>query len=553
MNPLRWISRLIRSSLELPHAKLTEESAYDLFARAGSVSGVAVNEKTIFTASAVFRGVNLIATTVAKLPLLTYRNLDGGGKERDRAHPAWRLLRRQANAEQTAFQFKQTLVAHALVHRGGYAYIDRDGNDTPVQLILLDPSATCPVRENGRLWYVTWYSPEGPDGPRVPRKIHPVDVFHLRGLSWDGLTALSLLDVAKQSLGLTLAQQRYASIYFRNNAQPPIVLKHPKTLPPDKRRELREQWLSMQQGIDKAHLPALLENGLEITELKVSPQDAQLLESRKFSLVDVANWLGVPVHKVGGEGRSAYASLEQENAAFLDECLDAWLIAIEEEAWAKLLTEAEKVAESHTIEFLRQALVRANLAVRAAYYRTALGGRPWLSQNEVRALENLNPVEGGDDILEPLNMGRGGDQPAEEQARAATPPRTPQREKLTGLARTLLVDAYKRAGKRIGLHARRAARNSRTFLEFVAQLEQEHRDVVAQMLRPALQAAELATGRSIDQAAAVAEYFAGWRDSLTTCYDTASPAAFPAAVDQACITREMAEPSLAADLLTEDA
>lgn len=554
MKLLRWISSLAGRSLERPGVKLTDESAYDLLAAGTSPSGIAINPRTSLTWSPVWRGVNLISTSVAKLPLYIYRR-DGNGKERDRDHPAFRLLRHKANAEQTALSWKQLMIVHALLHRGGYSYIDRDGNDAPRQLIPLDPTVTFPVRENGRLWYRTEIKLHGPDQPGSPRKLHPIDVFHVMGLSLDGLTGLSLIDVAKQSLGLGIAQERYGAIFFKNNGTPPVVLKHPKTLPPDKRIQLREQWLTMQAGIERAHLPALLENGLELQELQVKAADAQLIESKKFSLVDVANWLGTPVHKLGGEGRTAYASLEQENEAFLSECLDSWLCKIEEEAFEKLLREREKLEETHLVEFLRQALVRANLAVRAAYYRTALGGRPWLTQNEVRGMENLNPVEGGDEILEPLNMGKGGADNEEKPSQTnseLSEANEANRQALKKLARQLVVDAAGRMAKRLHLHAARAAKQSRTFPEFLDAFPTGHRPVVAEVFAPALAAVRLATSKPLDAAAVVDQFLRETAETYQRCYDTEPRANFAAAVEAAGIARAMDAPGQLADQLLRE-
>lgn len=550
MKLMRWLSGLWRS-LENPSVSPSDEAACELLAGgARSTSGVVVTHRTALTWSPVWRGVNLISNSVAKLPIYVYRR-EGAGKHRDPSHPAYRVLRRRANTEMKALTWKQLMMTHALLHRGGYSYIVRDGAEQALELIPLDPAETYPVRENGRLWYVTRVKPLGEAGPGELRRLHPIDVFHIHGLSWDGLTGLSVVDMARQSLGLGLAQEKFSAIYFANNAKPPVVLKHPRTLAPGKRKELREQWLSMQAGIDKAHLPALLENGLDLQELSVNAADAQLIDSKKFSLVDVANWLGLPPHKVGGEGRTAYASLEQENEAFLADGLDPWLCQLEEEAYEKLLTERQKELETHTVEFLRQALVRANMAVRSAYYRTATGGLPWLTQNEVRALENLNPIEGGDVMAFPLNMSASLPTPEPQpDPEPQPPPQDPgddaeaddtdsqRAARLRQLAERLVRDACRRACRRIGVHAAKAARDSRTFLDWLEQVEAEHRQVIAEMLDPALDACDLVAAQSINRSASLAQWFANVREALTHAYDTASREQFPAAVDDA-ITRAM--------------
>jgi HK97 family phage portal protein len=164
---------------------------------------------------------------------------------------------------------------------------------------------------------------------------------------------------------------------------------------------------------------------LKASRLAFSAEDQQLIETRQFTVRDVANFIGVPPHKLGDTGRTAYASLEQENQSYLDDALDYWLCVWEAQCWDKLLTEEEKAADSHVVEFLRLALMRADMATRANYYRTALGGRGWMTPNEVRGRENLNPSDSADadEILTPLNMGQGGDQndPSPEPAQPQEP------------------------------------------------------------------------------------------------------------------------------------
>jgi hypothetical protein len=136
--------------------------------------------------------------------------------------------------------------------------------------------------------------------------------------------------------------------------------------------------------------------------------DSQMSELQNLDLIDIANRLNLPPHKLGVEARTSFASLEQANQEYLDDSIDPWLVAWETECWDKLLSTFEQDRETHEIEFVRGALLRANLAARASYYRSALAGLPWMTREEVRLLENLNPVpEGTQEFVDPLNMGAG--------------------------------------------------------------------------------------------------------------------------------------------------
>ncbi len=420
-----------RATPENPRFSLNDPAAWDLFTGGEAAhSGTKVSPENALTYSPYWRGINLISRDVAKLPLFIYKR-NGEGKDRDTAHPAYRLLRYKPNSEMTAFVFRQTLMAHALNWGNGLAYIYRTGGGIPLEIIPLLPDCSYAVRENGKLWYVT-------DIRGEMRKLNPADIFHIKGLSFDGLTGYALWQKAKHSLGLGMGAEEFGSRYFSNGAEPSVVIEHPGKLSDKAAKNLRDSWNSMHQGLTKAHKAAILEEGMKLNAFGSNARNSQLLETRQFQIRDVANWLGVPPHKLGDTTRTAFASLEQENQSYLDDALDPWLVNWEEECREKLLTEKEKVEDTHVIEFVRNALVRADLTARANYYRTALGGRPWMTQNEVRGRENLNPMEGGDTILEPLNMGDAGGADNEPDPAAVDAVRNVLRESVLRMVRRLV-------------------------------------------------------------------------------------------------------------------
>jgi hypothetical protein len=159
----------------------------------------------------------------------------------------------------------------------------------------------------------------------------------------------------------------------------------------------------MHRGLDNVGRTAVLEGGLDVKTLSISARDSQLLETMQQNVRAVANWFMMPPHKLGDNSRTAYNSIESENQSFLDEAVDYWLVTIEQEYNAKLLTDRQFRSDTHFFEFTRQALVRANLEARANYYQKSLGGAPWMTRDEVRSAENLNPTEGGDSIILPSN------------------------------------------------------------------------------------------------------------------------------------------------------
>ena len=353
-----------------------------------SAAGIRVSREKALTYAAWWRGVSLLCGTVAKLPLGVYRRT-GPGAEPEPTHPAYRLLRRQPNEAMTAFVWKHTMQAHVIQHGNGYSYIYRRADGTPIELLPLDPERTYPVRENRTLWYVHELKTGG-----EARKLPAEDVLHIKGLSFDGLEGYSLLSKARESLGLGLAMSQFASTFFRNSARPNVVLTHPGRLSPEARKNLRESWERMHAGLDNAHRTAILEEGVAASELSINARDSQLLESRSFSLIEIANWLGLPPHKLGASVNVSYKSLEQENQSYLDDAIDPWLVRWEEECESKLLGTYQRDRETHTIAFDRFPLVRADLQQRGTYYVQALSNG-WMCADDVRAREGLNPLPDG--------------------------------------------------------------------------------------------------------------------------------------------------------------
>jgi hypothetical protein len=205
------------------------------------------------------------------------------------------------------------------------------------------------------------------------------------------------------AIGHGLATRKYGSTFFKNGAQAGIILKHPTTITDSAAKRLKATWTKAHSGVDNAHKVAVLEEGMDAQQISVNAEDAQLIESQEFNLLDIANFFGLPPHKLGHTARTSYNSLEQENQSYLNEALDPWLVQIEEELYGKLLTTTEQRAETHTFEFNRGALLRADLPARGEYYQKALGGAPWMTIDEVRAKENALPLAGGSELLLPTN------------------------------------------------------------------------------------------------------------------------------------------------------
>lgn len=369
---------------------------YGIFeSRAKSAS--VVTPRTAMQLGGVWRAVNLVSGIVGMLPCKLLEEAAQGGRKPLKTDGRYKLIRRKASPEISAACFRETLTAHAMLRGNGYGFILRDPTFRPIAMWPLDPDKTFAAYDESKtLWYVTQI-----DGAN--RTVPAHNILHLRGLGDNGVTGYSVISYFAEEGGLATAARDFASYYFSNGTNTGGVLEWPEKLSEAAYKRLQTAVERNNSGPSNAHKTMILEEGGKFNKLGVPAKDAQLLDSRKFSLVEIANWFGVPPHTIGDSSRMAYNSLSAENQAFLDYGLNTWLNRWEDEYRAKLLTEEEQDAENLTIEFSREALVRADLPTRGAYYQQAVG-RPWMTPNEARRLENMPTIEGGDKLLAPLNQ-----------------------------------------------------------------------------------------------------------------------------------------------------
>lgn len=365
-----------------------------------SVAGIQVDADTALKISTVWACVSLLSETIASLPLVMYRNLNDDGRERARNHPLYSVLHDQPNKIQTAAEFREMMMGHVLLRGNAYAQII-PGDKGPVdQLLPIHPDRVRVEKlPNGRLRYQV----RGDDGLEKP--LNQEDVFHLRGPSADGITGMSIIEYARDSFGLSLAAERYGGRFFRNDSRPGGVLKTDRKLSTDAANRLKSSWEAAHTAGNQARV-AVLEDGLEWQQVGLSNEDAQFLETREFQAEDVCRWFRVPPHMVGLTSKSTSwgSGIEQMGIAFVTYTLLPWLTRWEQ-AIARDLIIATGV---YFASFVVEGLLRGETGSRYSAYAT---GRQWgwLSVNDIRRLENMNPIENGDVYLQPMNMTEAGE------------------------------------------------------------------------------------------------------------------------------------------------
>jgi HK97 family phage portal protein len=394
--PLRKATEIIFNTVNVDwYARNGYTKLYELLGGGGpSWSGISINEKTALNCSVVWACIRTISDPIGFLPLRLYKRV-GDGRERATDHPLYYLLHDAPNEDMSALDWRSTLQSHALSWGNGFSQvIRRTGSGEVIALEPLPPDSVFPGADaNGKFQYRV----------KVGDRIEDWDrsrVFHLRGLGADGLWGYSVISLARQSIGLATAMEKYGSTFFANGGRVPYVLEHPGAFKTEEAKQFREDWEAA-YGRENWHRGVVLHGGMKYQQIGLKPEDAQFLASRQFQIPDICRWFKVSPHLAGDLSRATFSNIEQLGLDFLTQTLSYWLKAWEQAISRCLLTPAER--KQYYAEFDVNALLRGDYASRTAGYATLLQNGV-LSVNDVRRMENMNSVEDGDNRNIQLNM-----------------------------------------------------------------------------------------------------------------------------------------------------
>jgi HK97 family phage portal protein len=360
-----------------------------------TASGVRVTPENALACAAYTACIRVISDGVSALPLHLYRRIASGGKEKAWDHPLYRLLHQQPNPWQTAQEFRDLMTALYLNYGASYAEI-RAGARGPVsELWPLHPSRMEVERlEDGSLRYLY----REPNGRQTIYR--QGQIFALRYHTEDGVTPMPTYRLFRNVLGLAQALEAHAATYFGNGARPGVILESDNPIPVEAAERLREQWERMHRGPDRAFRTAVLPNGVKAHELSQSNEAAQMLESRQFAVTEICRVFRVPPHMVQDLSRSTYSNIEVQGTEFVQHCLLPHLKRWEAAISRDLIEDDETYFAEHNVN----GLLRGDHASRAAFYVSALQNG-WMTINEIREAENLNPIgAAGDQHFVQLNM-----------------------------------------------------------------------------------------------------------------------------------------------------
>lgn len=341
--------------------------------------------------SAVFACVELLAQTISTLPLYVYRDDARFGRLPDKSGRLWMLLHERPNAWMTPSEFLAAMVVNRMLRGNAYAQVMRDGAGEPIALVPLSPDQMeVSVVEGGEVY--TYYQ----DG--VISALAPENVVHWKGLG-NGFLGLSKLDFMRATTNEAIKAQENANSLYGKGSKPTGVLQTDSKLSPDQVRALMERF-QMNMTSSGGGL-IIADRGLSYSQMSLSPADAQLLETRRFTVEEICRWFGVPGVLVGTTGQTTWGSGIEQIVAGFHKFTVGPLCKQLEQAFERRLKRIEDT--DLTIEFKMDALLRTDPASRAAFYST-MSQNGAMTRNEIRRLENLPPMEGGDELTAQSNL-----------------------------------------------------------------------------------------------------------------------------------------------------
>lgn len=376
-NPARWLLELLNGH--------------------ESHSGVAVNDESALSYAAVYACCRILSDSIASLPISLRRKLPDGGSEIADRRPEHRLMAVSPSDLYTSFTFRSTAQLHLGLRGNAYARIMRDGRYGARELRLLHPAHVRPFTHNGSLYYDVTPDHNGLNGTER-MVLGPDDVLHIVGLSSDGLCGKSPITVLRDTIGMGIANRNnVAKLQKRGRLEG--YLRHPNKLNADQVTGIRDNFKT---PLKNGEFP-LLENGVEFQSISLSPHDAEFINTHKLTSRDIFSAYRIPPHMAGDLERATFSNIEHQALEFVKFTLLPWIRNWEQELNRKLLP--TDLQSDHYFHFNVDGLLRGDFKTRMEGYVRAI---QWgmLNRDEVRALEDLNPIPDGfgQVYLTPLNM-----------------------------------------------------------------------------------------------------------------------------------------------------
>lgn len=364
------------------------DTYYDQFATGANVAGVNVNAQSAEGISAVYACIAAISETVGSLPLDVYRNTDSG-REKAKTHPLYKILHAEPNGYQTALEFREQMQRHVLLRGNAYAEIVWSRAGRVEALLPLHPdSVTVLKTADGKLLYET------ADGNGRTRRLLAEEMLHLRYHSDDGILGRSPITVARDTVGLALAERTHGAKMFEQGTKLSGVIETPPGTTKDQAGQIRESWNTGQAGVANHGKTAVLPQGATFKTVSMTLEDADWIAARRLSIVECCRLFRVPPVMVADMEAANYSNVVELARFFVTNTLRRHLVM-----WEQAINRACITNPAFFVEHNVEGLLRGDSLTRANFYQRGIEDG-WMLKSEVRRIENLPTIEGIDDEKE---------------------------------------------------------------------------------------------------------------------------------------------------------
>lgn len=403
-----------RRSLENPSIKLTGQTLHEYFH--DGATGVRVTPETAWKLAAVYSCIYVLSSSLAQLPLSVLRR-QNGRIDVATDHPAYYLLHDAPNDWQTSYKWRETMMAHTLGWGNGFSQLIRSRKGELLTIERLLPQQTTLLKVGAR-WT---YSSADDDGRMMA--IAPEDMLHIRAIGRDGRMGVSPITQHAESIGLGLSVQRYGKQFFDGGGKPTGLLTAKGDLTESSWERLKNFWnkavVRLQSSDNKT---LLLPADLDFKTLSIEPEAAQFIETRKLSRSEIAGIFNIPAHMINDLDKATFSNISEQAIQFVRHTIMPWVQNIEQELNRRIFTRSERMA-GYYVKFNLAGLLRGTAKERAEFYHYAITDG-WMTRNEIRALEDMNPVEGLDEMLISVNARPSSMLHETTPPKATTPPAT---------------------------------------------------------------------------------------------------------------------------------
>ena len=341
-------------------------------------NGTVVNNQTALTLSAVYNAIDIISNDIAKISKSVYRK-DGANRNPQPLHPLNNLIAFEPNGMQIAFDWWKVSEVCAMLKGNFYAFIERNPyTASPQALYMWNPDDVTVYEKDNKIYY------------KYKGKMYDnEDVFHIKGFSLNGLTGLSFIQFAAQSLGVSLSSQEYAVEYYNGKGVGSGVVTTPKDLNTTGKRKISEAVTDVLTEISPWKIP-VLDEGMQFIPLKITAEESNFLATNKFGIEEIARWTNIPVHKLKNLDRATNNNIEHQSLEYVSDSMMPRVVRNEQEIRRKLFTEKEK-QNGFYVKFNMNSLLRVDVKSRADYY-TKMRYAGIMSGDEIREKEDMNPT-----------------------------------------------------------------------------------------------------------------------------------------------------------------